>query len=66
MIVIVVVIIIPVSSADIAKLMLADAGHMIAAFKLIYECTASWALTVPQCLLEELQLESIAASRVSW
>lgn len=63
---IVVVILVPVSSADIAKLVLADTGHMIAALKLIYESTASWALTISQCLLEKLELKSIAASGVSW
>lgn len=66
LIVIIVVIIVPVSSADITKLMLADAGHMIAALKFIYKSTASWTLTISQCLLKELQLESIAASSVSW
>jgi hypothetical protein len=54
----------PIGAADVAELMLADAGHVVAALELVDDHLAAGALTVVKRLLEELQLVVIAVSLV--
>ena len=56
---------VPVGSADITEFMFADAGHVVAALKLIDKRAASGTLSVAECLFEELQLKSVAVSTVN-
>jgi hypothetical protein len=54
----------PIGAADVAELMLADAGHVVAALELVDDHLTAGALTVVKRLLEELQLVVIAVSLV--
>lgn len=51
---------IPVSSTDIAKLMIATTGHMIASLVFLDDDPAFSAFTIMQILLHEGQLEFVA------